>query len=672
MATETPLRILVVANKTWECEPLVNVLLSKGGPPASLSNFKQPFIPNQPDLAIDPLTGAPPAPPPEADGIRPRSSLPPRPRLTFDIKLDNKLASVEVWCVEDWMRLTRHTTGEDKKVFSSSSHEKFTVALPTIRSRAFNGSGCDLVIAFGTAGIPSEQSFNGCVTIGSRVYINDPWDNATDAEKDSQRALFGPLLQKELEGWLKLRLDCPRWSSSLFTTGISAESRYAAEGRFLDAPINPAHPPRILAGHGYAALGTINICNYDDYVWADEETLGRFALQVKQREIGSSETTHGLIRLIWHDTPFLFVSALTDRVPYFNAEVTPRSYSQNFAAAHNGGVAIAHLLPELTRLGKANLFNDAEKTISCETGPLPLVPGWKSIPASTSCPRYELGEIALDCPWAEIARKMGDDKTPDETIAILGALAPNLVTAIRVDASSPECLNAWGQCLNFDELALGTIVAPSVLSAIAKLAGLSPIDPGWHAGLTHTYGYLFSLLRTGFGYKRKRWVSPELARGFRLPPESLGPTPSTGSFLSNVTWFFGHFAFRGEAAALTRLTTINGQVSPELRDFSYDSCPKTRVVETVTVAGPRPGTIELRTDLVALPEPGSSSHLLIYSVNDSRENGPRLISGFPVAPGMYMSLTEDKSPQSRGTREVRTRYNALVRDVTQVGTWRCT
>ena len=77
-----------------------------------------------------------------------------------------------------------------------------------------------------------------------------------------------------------------------------------------------------------------------------------------QREIGSMETTHGLIRLTWKDTPFLFVSGLVNRTLLFNVETSPRFYAQNFAAAHNAGITIGYLLLELARLNVANKLFD--------------------------------------------------------------------------------------------------------------------------------------------------------------------------------------------------------------------------------------------------------------------------------------------------------------------------
>jgi hypothetical protein len=66
------------------------------------------------------------------------------------------------------------------------------------------------------------------------------------------------------------------------------------------------------------------------------------------------ETTHGIIRELSDPAPFLFVSGITDTVPYFDMQVTPRLYPQNFVAAHNAGVALAWLLPEaVAQLGLA-------------------------------------------------------------------------------------------------------------------------------------------------------------------------------------------------------------------------------------------------------------------------------------------------------------------------------
>lgn len=366
------LRVLVVANKTWECEPLVNVLLSEKARPALLKDvvLKLPCLP---------ATEAKPA----AGGSV--AAPPPRPRLTLQFERADgvwqpdtpttpgswagtrTVVSVEVWCIEDWMT---------NKGSHSSSADKWRTALPAIVSNTFREGGVvqppDLVVAFGTAGIPLLETANGCVTVGSRVYYHDAFEprsqaaRARRAAEEARVALVGdpPLLRVEelpLTTEDKARRHVFRDSTGLLHPNLfrnlSADLRFAAEARFLPAPLSPATPPRILAGNGHASLGTANITNYDDYIWSDEETRQLFEREVRQREIGSMETTHALIRLAWDGCPFLFVSGLTDRVPAFNFEVTPRAYAQNFAAAHNAGVAVAHLLPDLAaQFGANRLF----------------------------------------------------------------------------------------------------------------------------------------------------------------------------------------------------------------------------------------------------------------------------------------------------------------------------
>lgn len=285
---------------------------------------------------------------------------PPRPRLAFTFRTDRVTwkddeplvtsctAAVQVWCIWDWMRTSAR---------SSSSHEKWPQALPAIQEHAFSGVAPDLVIALGTAGLPGDDNANGCVTIGSRVYVHDAFDTGRGTlprrARRAEEALHGPLLALDtlpLKGVERRKRRVYRADDRLsgsFFQHLPVAARQTAKARFLAPPVDPTLPLRILSGRGYASIGTLNVTNYDDYVWADAATERRFETEIRQREIGSAETTHGLIRLTWERTPFLFVSGLTDRLPHFNAQVTPRVYAQNFAAAHNAGVALAHLLAEL-------------------------------------------------------------------------------------------------------------------------------------------------------------------------------------------------------------------------------------------------------------------------------------------------------------------------------------
>ena len=114
--------------------------------------------------------------------------------------------------------------------------------------------------------------------------------------------------------------------------------------------MNPARKQILVAASNYTAVGVVNITNYDDYAWADEEALRAFRDACKEHRerppIGSVETTHGVIRL-QSETPFIFISGITDRIGHFNMEVGPRPYAQNFVAAHNAGVVAAWLIPRI-------------------------------------------------------------------------------------------------------------------------------------------------------------------------------------------------------------------------------------------------------------------------------------------------------------------------------------
>ena len=96
----------------------------------------------------------------------------------------------------------------------------------------------------------------------------------------------------------------------------------------------------------------VRTSSLDDYVWADEAAHRRFEATHEASQgtvrIGSLETTHGIVRL-QSEAPFIFVSGITDRIGHFNEDVGLRSYAQNFACAHNAGVATAWLIPQVVK-----------------------------------------------------------------------------------------------------------------------------------------------------------------------------------------------------------------------------------------------------------------------------------------------------------------------------------
>jgi len=287
--------------------------------------------------------------------------------------------------------------------------------------------------------------------------------------------------------------------------------------------------------------------------------------------------------------------------------------------------------------------------------------------APSECPRTDLGESAEDCPWAGIARVLGGGTATSEKLM---HEAPGLARQIEADKKAPALKALWGRSMNYDEFAKGEIVDPKILEAIAAEFGGEIQGRVIHAGMEHTYGYLFSNLRTPFGYKRARWVRNTLETGFGLPAGLLGPNPAEGTLFSNVSAFMGRIAFAGKSDAreLAALRKGARSAAQAVRDYDFKKLAITRLEETVMVGG---GKVILRTDFVPFvhPVPGEkNTHLLVYSVRDERPgskgpmHGARIISGFPVEASFMERAFDAKGLGDN--QPVITRYNGVVEGVT--------
>ena len=303
-------KIAIVANKWWEADPLCAVLRHEEARPGVFKNLKFQRYPTD---RARPDSNAPKTPRPDD---------PPRQaRLSFELEQ----CEVEVWCIEELMNLTSN---------ASSSAEKERVLKPALAE-----SNPDLVIAFGTAGSAEHVSINGSVVIGTRVFIHNPF--ASDSGSwDPPAQHRGQVMQSAFERDRKI--------AKIFTDS----SRYNAEVRMLRSPIQAAEMPVICVGDGFVSVGVVNVTNYDDYAWADKEAISKFEeynSKSRSGQVGCIETTHGLIRCMRLETPFIYVSGIADTEGLFAYHVTPRKYAQNFVAAHNAAVALGWLLPELAR-----------------------------------------------------------------------------------------------------------------------------------------------------------------------------------------------------------------------------------------------------------------------------------------------------------------------------------
>lgn len=246
--------------------------------------------------------------------------------------------------------------------------------------------------------------------------------------------------------------------------------------------------------------------------------------------------------------------------------------------------------------------------------------------------------------------------------AALKRSAPHVYRQITRDSRHPALLAAWGKSRNVDDNVGATIVPPAIVEAIGSTAGVPMRGVNVHAGLLHTYGYLFSSLQTPYGLKRDRWLSKTLEQGFGLDTQLLSDHPGAGTLLANATWFFGHIAFRDRPAALRRFAAAAPIVAPELVRHDFRSYEVLRIVEQAEPTGTLKRPVTFVTDLIPYPNPptapGAESTLLVYSVQIGEKSPRKLITGFPIRTEMVRTLLDDVP--ERGRTQVGPRYNAYV------------
>ena len=198
---------------------------------------------------------------------------------------------------------------------------------------------------------------------------------------------------------------------------------------------------------------------------------------------------------------------------------------------------------------------------------------------------------------------------------VLPGLARNLRTAAAVSAKH------WTDCTPFDESARAPLLPDRAMDALglrrASTLGVVHVS----AGLMHTYGYLFSQVRTSYGLKGRRWLGSRLDERLGLPAGLFGPLAPRGEFASNLT------------AALLRLTGEKG--SPPRAAKVKPSAAAAGYLEQRVIWKTPAGKLKncsVFTHLVPLkPLPGlvtTDAYLLIYSV--VRGSRRRFATAFPV------------------------------------------
>ncbi len=299
--------------------------------------------------------------------------------------------------------------------------------------------------------------------------------------------------------------------------------------------------------------------------------------------------------------------------------------------------------------------------------------GSRSVPPATSrhsaCPDVDAGESARDCPWAAVARDMIAAAGAGADVGtVLRAEAPLVAKEVAADRSSGDLLELWGRAIDYQQAAPDTFGASPVVDyvivdALDEAMGVAPrTGKTTHAGVQHTYGYLFSLLQTPYGYKRARWVAPDVTDGFGMPAGTFGPVPPDGTLFGNTTYLAGSIAFTGEP----ELSVVQGNtphVAKAVLKLDLSKLNVTRLTEVTTLSDGR--TITLRSDFVRFPTvgiadagPRANTCWLVYSVHDTSDGRSRLITAFPISTSSFQTYT---APTLLGSnKSITTNYNAWV------------
>jgi hypothetical protein len=294
MAPSKKLRIVVVANRYHEADGLMAALGNQMAHSSSLS---------LPHDVVWPRT------------FPPDLKLSSKPRCLIDVKKNpsdaDPSASVEIWCIDD----IANTKGD--------SGAKVT-AMKTITGY---GPAPDGVVAFGTAGYPGDASNDGCATIGGTIFIHDASNGAPGSW--SWPGHMDTLI--------------PSKAPASFFSSVAADPKTlnAISLEMIKPKNNPANVLQLIIAPDAVGISSVN--EAPPYCDADTNAIMK-AQQAGATNVTSVETTHGVIRFMWDNAPFIYVTAIPNRVCHFPDEASG-IYAQEFPSSHNAGVALKYVIP---------------------------------------------------------------------------------------------------------------------------------------------------------------------------------------------------------------------------------------------------------------------------------------------------------------------------------------
>ncbi len=285
--------ISVIINKNWESEPILNALTNPEIRPGKLPF---PQVINTPKDKND-----------KSD----------KPRAIYQLPE----LQITIWCIQDLMYF--NLAHDPATQSSSSSEEKFRVLQPILKA-----DNPDFVIAVGTAGYPSNTSYNGSVVIGANYFIHN--GHPKNPKSNLDHPDIGKILLSNV-------------NEKLFDI-VNKDFKNLTEPKFIQTPRNPAFHSVCIASKVYTAVSSINVTDYSEYNWVDHEAIEHYHSIESKMPFNSLETTHGVIKFST-SKPIIFLSAITDSLGQFDVEVTA---SQNYTASFNAGIVLGQLFCDLS------------------------------------------------------------------------------------------------------------------------------------------------------------------------------------------------------------------------------------------------------------------------------------------------------------------------------------
>src|SRR5260370_4076046 len=213
------MRVLIVANKWWECDPALSAMLNNNARPP---HSPWPYV-------LHPSRKVP--------AQMPMFNAHHMPRAIFGY---NHFRA-EVWCISDLLDHYSPADQSSSEVKAELLHHVFDYTEP---GRSHEKP--DLVIALGTACTPIDiQNRNGCVAIGTSVFMYNGRSGCPTSTSNLQSHYFEQLLLSSI-------------TPQMFAA-IAAMDVVSAANRFLAVPTNSSGVATFTIGLGDVALNTVNV-----------------------------------------------------------------------------------------------------------------------------------------------------------------------------------------------------------------------------------------------------------------------------------------------------------------------------------------------------------------------------------------------------------------------------